>query len=218
MNQIPLNLGAQGGYARDDFALSLANRDAFAQTAGATQWTAGTRLVIGPEASGKTHLLRIWADGAKAKVLSVADLDAVSPADLPLAIALDDAETVAAHAAHETALFHLYNHVNESGGRLLLTATRPVAEWNLTLPDLKSRLMTAAAAMLHPPDEALLAIVIAKLFSDRQIFVGQDVVHYILTRTERSFAAARAAVERIDAAALARKRAVTIPLVRDILF
>jgi chromosomal replication initiation ATPase DnaA len=47
--------------------------------------------------------------------------------------------------------------------------------------------------------------------------VGKDVIGYLLTRLERSFAAARGAVEALDQAALAAQRRVTIPLARQVL-
>jgi chromosomal replication initiation ATPase DnaA len=56
-----------------------------------------------------------------------------------------------------------------------------------------------------------------KLFADRQIAVRDDVVAYLLPRLERSCAAAAAAVERLDAAALATKRTITVPFVKAVL-
>jgi len=61
-----------------------------------------------------------------------------------------------------------------------------------------------------------MAVVLTKLFSDRQIFVPQEVVQFLLPRLERSFAAMRDIVEAIDRKALAEKRKVTVPLVRDL--
>jgi chromosomal replication initiation ATPase DnaA len=63
----------------------------------------------------------------------------------------------------------------------------------------------------------MMAVVLAKLFSDRQIFVPQDVVNFILSRVERSFQALRMLVDKIDHKALSEKRPVTIPLVKEIL-
>jgi chromosomal replication initiation ATPase DnaA len=85
------------------------------------------------------------------------------------------------------------------------------------LPDLKSRLLAAPTAAVGSPDEQTMAVVLTKLFSDRQIFVPQDVVQFILSRIERSFAAMRDVADAVDRRALAEKRAVTIPFVREIL-
>ena len=46
--------------------------------------------------------------------------------------------------------------------------------------------------------------VLVKLFADRQLRVDPDLVTYLAARLDRSFAAAAAAVDALDRAALAR--------------
>jgi chromosomal replication initiation ATPase DnaA len=70
---------------------------------------------------------------------------------------------------------------------------------------------------LEAPDDALLEALLVKLFADRQLAVGEELLRYLLARMERSFAAARALVAALDRAALAEGRAVTIPLARRVL-
>ena len=103
------------------------------------------------------------------------------------------------------------------GVHMLMTAETPPQEWPFVLPDLKSRLLAAPAVAVGSPDDALMAVVLTKLFSDRQIFVPQDVIQFILPRIERSFLALRQIVDKIDRRALSEKRPVTIPLVRELL-
>ena len=67
------------------------------------------------------------------------------------------------------------------------------------------------------PDDALLAAVLVKLFADRQLRIAEEVVTYLLGRMERSFAACARLVERLDHAALAGQRAITVPLARRVL-
>lgn len=85
------------------------------------------------------------------------------------------------------------------------------------LPDLRSRLSSVPAVAVGEPDDALFMAVLVKLFSDRQLQVGEDVIRYMTTRMERSFDAARRAVKSIDSAALAARRGITVPLVRETL-
>ncbi len=77
--------------------------------------------------------------------------------------------------------------------------------------------LTAIVAGVGAPDDALIAAVLVKLFSDRQLRVGSDVIHFLTPRMERTFAEARSLVERIDKAALSEGRAVTVPLARKVL-
>ena len=70
---------------------------------------------------------------------------------------------------------------------------------------------------LSAPDDALLRAVMVKLFADRQLAVDESLVGYLATRIERSFAAARAAVEELDREALRQKRPVTRALAAELL-
>ena len=77
--------------------------------------------------------------------------------------------------------------------------------------------MAIPVATVAPPDDALLGALLVKLFSDRQLSVGEDVVAYLLPRLERSFEAARRVVARLDRAALAGQRPITVPLARQVM-
>ena len=71
--------------------------------------------------------------------------------------------------------------------------------------------------MLQAPDDAMLRGVIVKLAADRQLALDDSVVSYLVTRIERSFAAARAAVIALDNEALRQRRAPTRALAAEIL-
>jgi chromosomal replication initiation ATPase DnaA len=149
---------------------------------------------------------------------ALADLD---PADVTALagrnVALEDAEALAGDPAREAAAFHLHNLVLAEGGRLLVTARDAPGHWGLGLPDLESRMKGAGQVRIAPPDEALLAAVIVKLFADRQVDVSPRAVSYIGLRIDRSFAAAQDAVARLDAAALAAGRRVSPELAAEVL-
>ena len=69
---------------------------------------------------------------------------------------------------------------------------------------------------LGEPDDERLAAVLAKLFAERGIKVGDDLIRWLVVRIERSLVTAQAVVDALDAAALARRRAITIPLAREV--
>jgi DnaA regulatory inactivator Hda len=217
--QLPFDLGHRPAHAREDFWVSDCNRIAV-DWIDKQNWGAPALVIFGPPGCGKTHLLQVWKQTAGALELSTAQLvpaaiDAAVGASK--AVMIDNVLPAIGHRAAEEALFHLYNMMKERGGGLLLSAAAPVAAWPFVLPDLKSRLMAAPAAEVGSPDDALMAVVLTKLFSDRQVFVPQEVVQFILPRIERSFAALRRVADAIDKRALAEKRPVTIPLVKEIL-
>lgn len=129
------------------------------------------------------------------------------------ALALEIGET----AIDPRGLLHLFNALKEQGGHLLLTSREPPARWPVVLLDLKSRLAAIQAVRISAPDDAMIEAVLVKLFADRQIAVGPGAIAYLLRRIDRSFAAARAVVAQADSAALTDKRAVTIPLLKQVL-
>lgn len=220
--QLPLDLSGEPSYRRDDFLPAEANAVALAWVERWPDWPGPALALCGPSGSGKTHLLRIWADRAKARVLRPADLatsafaavlDTIGDAR---AVALDDAQGVAGDADRERQLFHLFNWLRERSGWLVVAAVEPPARWPVALPDLASRLRTAQVAAIEAPDDALLAAVLVKLFRDRQVPIGADVIDYLIRRMDRSLAAARAIVDAADHQGLAQKRPVTVKLLSEL--
>jgi len=209
--QLPFDLGHRTAFARDDFWVSSCNQDAVAWLDKYPDWPAPLLFIYGPRACGKTHLLKVWQNETGAATYDAAAIDS-----LPRAVVIDGIDKLVGDAAREEALLHLYNIQKERGGHILAAAETPPRGWRFVLRDLESRLLAAPAVAVGSPDDELMAVVLTKLFSDRQIFVPQEVVQFLLPRLERSFAAMRDIVDEIDRRALAEKRKVTVPLVRDI--
>jgi chromosomal replication initiation ATPase DnaA len=128
------------------------------------------------------------------------------------AVALEDLD----RGADERAAFHLLNMARAERVPVLLTGRAPPARWPVGLPDLASRLATITVAKMHLPDDALLAAVIAKLLADRHLRHDESLPELLAARIERSFDAARAAVERLDTISLAERRNLTRRLVTDV--
>jgi chromosomal replication initiation ATPase DnaA len=214
MTQLAFDLPPQPQMGRADFLEAPANAEALAWIERWPDWPAHALVLAGPSGSGKTHLAHIFANRADAILLDCAELTESRVPDLEgRRVVIEDCRS----PLPERALFHLLNLAKESSNFVLFTALEPQARWAVQLPDLKSRLLALPLAELKAPDDALLTALLAKLFADRQLRVGPDVLTYILGRIERSFSAARRLVARIDAKALAAKRPVTVPLIRDIL-
>ncbi|HTZ78709.1 MAG TPA: DnaA/Hda family protein [Stellaceae bacterium] len=215
MTQFVLDLGHRPALGEADFLVAPCNQQAIQWLDRWPRWPAPALTVHGPAGCGKTHLARVFAARSGAPVIAAASLaTATVPAQLGTAEAavVDDAEQAAAEA-----LLHLHNLLAERRGHLLVTAQTPPARWPGLLPDLRSRLVAAPAVAVEAPDEPLLAALLVKLFADRQVTVGEEVVLFLARQIERSFAAARQAVAELDAAALREKRGITIPLARAVL-
>jgi chromosomal replication initiation ATPase DnaA len=193
---------------RADFLVGEANADATAFIDAWPDWPASVVLLIGPAGSGKSHLVRAFAERSGAVVVDAIDLAGENPTELVGrgALAVEDADEP---GLPQEALFHVLNAARGRGASVLITAETVPADWGLRLPDLSSRLRAAQPAFLGPPDDDLLRRVLVKLFADRQIAVDAGVLDLLLTRMERSFSAAGRIVDALDRESLARGRKVT---------
>lgn len=214
--QLAFGFDQRPSLSGDDFLVTAANRDAVAWLDAWPNWPAPALIIYGPPGSGKSHLGQVFRARANAGELSAATLGEEGFGDL-LADAgeclIDNADTI----RNPEALFHLYNAVAAKGGHILMTARHAPAAWQITLLDLRSRLLSAPAVALGRPDDELIKAVLAKLFSDRQVRIDVDVVEYLARRMERSLTEAQRLVAAIDQAALAAHREVTVPFVRDVM-
>ncbi len=214
--QLAFDLPSGEAFRRADFYASPANAQALASVEAWQDWPGGKLVLVGPAGSGKTHLAHIWATLAGAEVISAAKLLETDLHDLAQGpVAVEDADQIAGDREAEVALFHLHNLLNGRG--LLVTAASAPRDWRLGLPDLLSRMQAAPVAQLNPPDDLLLSAVLIKLFADRQIVVPPNLISYLVSRMDRSIAAAREWVKFLDARALALGRPVTRALAAEVL-
>lgn len=192
MAQLPLPLAYREALGEADFFVSAANADAVAWLDRWPDWPQPQTLLIGPAASGKSHLARVFAGRTGATLA-------------------DDAD-----GAEPEALFHAWNAATPKRPLLIVARTRP-QDWGHGLPDLASRLAATPMLSVRDPDDALLAAVLAKRFADRGLRVAPETAAYVLARIERSFAGVAGIAAALDASALAEGRGITIPLARAVL-
>jgi chromosomal replication initiation ATPase DnaA len=218
--QLVLDLPARPALGRTAFFIAEPNRLAMAQIDAWPAWPNARLALAGPAGAGKTHLAHVWAARADARVIAASEAPGLDLATLPAAaaLAIEDVDRSAGDLAVEEALFHVCNHLAAGGGSLLVSGRDAPARWSLALPDLASRLGIAGVARLDPPDDALLAAVLLKLFADRQLAVAPGLIRYLVSRMERSFAEAEALVATLDRAGLADRRPVTARLAAEVLY
>jgi chromosomal replication initiation ATPase DnaA len=215
MTQLTFDLPRRIALSRSDFLISDSNAAAIAWIDRWPDWPSRALALHGPVGCGKTHLVHLWCAQTAGVILPGEALSEEVVAGLVSErrhrIAIDDADR-----ASELALLHLYNFCMESGGSFLLAARQPPASWTVVLPDLDSRLRAVLPIGIGLPDDALLGAVLVKHFSDRQLRVAPEVIAYLLTHMERSFAAAAEMASRLDLASLRDRRAITVPVARQL--
>jgi chromosomal replication initiation ATPase DnaA len=202
--------------SRDNFLEGPANAAGLALIDSWPEWPNRIMWLAGPEGSGKSHLAAIWAEEAGARSISASVLTA-SAVPGALATGALVVEDLRPKELDERALFHLMNLAREDGAYILFTGREPPAALDIELRDLRSRLRAVPVISLLPPDDQLFRALIVKFCADRQLTVDESVVSYLATRLERSSAAARAAIERLDSEALRLGRPVTRALAAELL-
>lgn len=204
----------------EDFIVTPCNQAAVSWVDSWPEWPAPALLVYGPPSCGKSHLASVWQARTGALRLNLPLRGGVDPRQAlgeATAVVIEDVEGWIAGDEAQRQLFHIYNLVAERRGHVMLTASRPPAQWPMTLADLRSRILAAPAVAIDMPDQDMVAALLIKLFADRQLKVGDDVLAYLLARMDRSFDGARRLVAALDDAALDARRNVTIPFAGAVL-
>ena len=192
MSQIALPLKAGQGSPRQ-VAIGQDNRAALEALQVAATWPFRTAVLSGPPRSGKSLIAELFAQSGAGE-------------------AIDDANRL-----NETYLFHRWNRAQESGTSLLLVRSSDAGDWQITLPDLASRLSAALPLAIGTPDDEQLAALIGVHAEQRALALGPDAAEYLVPRTERSHLAVERLVETIDRLSLERKQAPMLGIWREAL-
>ena len=216
VKQLSLDLPHRAAFGAEDFLVSKCNWGAVRLIDSWPKWQHNAQLLIGPAASGKTHLARVWQARSRAKVvlpngLDIGLLDTMGGGSTLIVEDIDRA------GYDEKALFHLLNLAREKRLFVLLSARDAPSRFDCALPDLRSRLNALPAVRIGAPDDALLRTVMLKHFSDRQLAIDPKVLDFLALRIERSLAAAAVVVAAIDRAALGSGRKISRQLVAQVL-
>lgn len=219
MSQLAFGFPVRPDFGRGAFVVTAANRTAFALVEATGAWPQGRLALAGPAGSGKSHLAALWRETTGAEAVPAGGIAArAGGAALSGGLLLEDADrSVPGDPAAEEGLLHLLNRAAEARVPVLLTARAAPSRWGAGLPDLASRLGAMAVATLGAPDDALLSALLAKHLADRQIAADPALIGFLLPRIERTAAAAAGIAERLDRAALAAGRPVTVRLAAEVL-
>ena len=212
--QLTLDLPHEPALGEADFLVGEGNELAYGRIMSFPHWPDPVTLIIGPAASGKSHLARIFAAHAGAHLAGTHELEALAAAGGTMPLVVEDADRL---AYDEAGLFHLLNQSMRAHRPLLLTARDEVGSWPLATNDVRSRLRRATAFTLALSDDIQLSQMLVKLFGDRQIAVDPKVIFYLVARMERSAEEAVILADLMDRLALAKGSAITRSIAADAL-
>ena len=193
MRQISLPFDRPDRASGEDFLVSDANRIAVRHLENWREWPLSISVLSGPSLSGRSTLGRHFVAQSGGTMI-------------------DDAQ-----GQDEQALFNAWNDAQTARRPLLLIADAPPAQWQVALPDLRSRLAAAPHVALEQPDEALARALIDRSLASAGASYAADLPQWLLRRIERSYAAIAAVTRLLDEAALSSGRKISAAMAKDVL-
>ena len=173
--------------------------------------------VWGRSGAGKSHLLQAVSHETGGAFVPATELPAADGYEVFERVLIDDIHAWIGDHPPEESLLRLYDNRFERGLALVMTARKPPAQLRFALPDLASRLRSAACFEISPPDDEAAAAVLRRTASDRGFDLDESVVSFLLRRTGRDLKDLLSLLETIDVESLSAQRRVTVPFVKQVL-
>jgi DnaA family protein len=186
--------------------------------------------LYGGPGAGKTHLLQgacreaadldvagAYLPGALAETDPQAGLQALRGLGAYRLVALDDLDGWLGLAGAEEAVLEMYQSLYDRQAALIISASSSPKDVPFVLNDLASRMRAASAYRLHELDDSSKAQLLTRVAEERGFELPDEVTRFLLSRGERGVSALLASFERLEHAALADQRRLTIPLVKQVL-
>lgn len=177
----------------------------------------------GESGSGKTHLLcavrhALGDTGARVGWMDASTLDPGEFDDTWDAVLLDEVHLYT--AVQQNAAFNWFVNAQTpahgSARWVLAAADRPPADLRLR-EDLRTRLGWGHVFQLKALGETERRAVLRRAADERGVFLGDEVMDYMLNRFSRDLSSLMLLLDQLDGYALRTQRAITIPLIESML-
>jgi chromosomal replication initiation ATPase DnaA len=185
---LPLDWPQSQGESR--LIVSDSNREAFEHFRKWSLWPVKATLLTGPRRSGRSLLARSFAERVGGRVVDQAD------------------------RGDEEELFHAWNAAQESGRPLVMVVDRTPPDWEIALPDLRTRIAVTPVAKIAGPDDRLFQALIELHFADRGLHIPREALRFMCDRLHRDYLTVERSVEAVDRYAIAERARLTLPTIR----
>ena len=217
MKQIPLAIGPEAARTFENF-LPGPNAAALAHLQ-LVRPGAPPVYLWGPPGSGKSHLLHAAIERAQQQGESTAWFEAAVPTPWQAPehcdwIVLDDCQAL--DEAQQQAAFALFVDAGAQGAVVLAAGSVPPVDLGVR-EDLRTRLGWGHVFALEPLAEPEVRSALRREADRRGTFLSDEVMDYLLTRFARDFKHLMAQLDRLDEFSLSTKRAITVPLLKQML-
>ena len=173
----------------------------------------------GPSGSGKSHLLKAAREGLREQGARVGWLDA-SVHNAPeyseswAAVLMDDVHAFT--AAQQQVAFNWFVHAQTLQRPVMAAGEFAPVELKLR-DDLRTRLGWGHIFGLQLLSEPERRAVLRQAADERGVFLGDDVMDFMLTRFSRDLGSLMELLELLDGYSLQSKRAITIPMIKSMM-
>jgi hypothetical protein len=188
---LPLDWPQSQGESR--LIVSEANRDAFEHFRKWSLWPVKATMLAGPRRSGRSLLARGFVERVGGRLIDQAD------------------------RSDEEELFHAWNAAQESGRPLVMIVDRAPPEWEIGLPDLRTRIAVTPVTRIGEPDDRLFQALIQLHFADRGLHIPAEALRFMSERLHRDYWTLERAVEAVDRYAIAERARLSLPTIRKAL-
>ncbi len=183
-------------------------------------------FIWGAEGVGKSHLAQSVCHSLAASEKTIAYFPVNNPnigaeylenlENIDL-ICIDGFEFIASKRDWEEALFNLYNQLKSHRRQLVIFSQSSPIQMPILLKDLKSRLGDMEIYKLKSISDRQKVEFLMEYGRSRGLGIAEDVADFILARTNREVRDIQSVVKNLDKQALAQKRRITIPFVKNVL-
>ena len=183
--------------------------------------------IWGPQGTGKTHLLQAACKQANEmdwhvtyipleqyRDFSIDILDGLGKLDL---VCIDDLELIIDNIEWQQRVTLLFNEIRDNKNSIIISSKISPNNIKIDLDDLKSRLVWGHVFKIKAADDELKIKILKKEANERSFNLNDDVVEFLIRRSNRDLTSLIEILDEIDRSSLAAKRKITVPFVKELI-
>lgn len=199
---------------RDNYIVGETNSDAIKWIDIYPNWKNNGLVIEGPRASGKSHLVRVWQ---KKSNCSIFDSEQVNEEKINAKdnknIAIENLENI----NNFEFFLHLINYKKEKKLNFLLTSSISISSLNISLKDIKSRLLELPKVKISLPTDNIIKGLIFKLMKDKGVLIDNKLIDFMINRIERSYEGINDFIQELNKVSLEKKKNISKLMIKEVL-
>ena len=216
MNQLIFKFPFKIRYYEQDFYVSSNNFSAYKLIESWPNWPGKWLNIFGDPGCGKTHLSKILEK--KIKKIKILDAENISNDIVPIlnqleCLIIDNYK----NNIKEELLYSILNQSKQLEKYILINSNTPIKNYTFDSEDLKSRIDSFLYIGIDLPTDDLLQVIIAKSFSDKQVYLDKKISQYIIKNVDRSYDKMFKFLKDVDELSLSSGKSININLIKKVL-